>query len=360
VDSTTWSAGAGITAFELDLFGRVRSLSQAAVEQYLATEEARRSAHLALVSEVASQALALRALDDQVELARRTLDIVQQSLDLARRTFEAGRTSELDLRTAEAQVEAANFNLAAAEERRARARNALVLLVGGPLPADLPPGRPLDAEALVAELPAELPSDVLLRRPDVRSAEHGLRAANAAIGAARAAFFPSITLTASGGTQSDELSGLFGSGSGAWSFAPRLSLPIFTAGALRASLDVAEVRRSVEVARYERAIQDAFREVADALVARGSLEAQLRAQQARVAAEERRFALQERRYRGGIDSYLGVLTAERDLFAARQQLIQTRLDRLQNAIDLYRALGGGWRERSADAPAAAGAAPAGA
>jgi multidrug efflux system outer membrane protein len=344
--STRYTVGAGVTAFELDLFGRVRSLSAAALEQYLATEEARRSAHLSLVAEVATQYLAERALDDQVALARRTLDVVRSSFELTRRTYEAGRTSELDLRTAAAQVETAVFNLSAAEQQRAQAANALALLVGTGLPAELPAPRPLDAQPLLAELPPGVPSEVLQRRPDVLAAEHALRSANASIGAARAAFFPSISLTAFGGTSSAELSGLFGGGSGAWSFSPRLTVPLFTAGALRASLDVAEVRKSIRVAEYERAIQDAFREVADALVARGELDRQLEAQAARVAAEQRRYELSDLRYRKGVDSYLGVLTAQRDLFAAQQQLIQSRLARLTNLVDLYRALGGGWRERS--------------
>jgi outer membrane protein, multidrug efflux system len=349
---TAWSVGAGIPAFELDLFGRVRSLSSAALEQYLATEEARRSAHLALVAEVATQYLATRALDDQVALARSTLEAVAASLTLTRRSAEAGRVSELDLRTAESQVETARFNLSAAEQQRAQAENALVLLVGGPVPTDLPAPLPLDAQPVVAELPAGVPSDVLVRRPDVLAAEHALKSANASIGAARAAFFPSISLTATGGTASSELSGLFGSGSATWIFFPRITVPIFAGGALRASLDVAEVRKSIEVAQYERAIQGAFREVADALVARAAIEDQLRAQTARVAAEGRRFQLSDRRYRAGIDSYLTVLTAQRDLFAAQQQLIQTRLSRLANLVDLYRALGGGWRESTATASAA--------
>jgi outer membrane protein, multidrug efflux system len=353
--TTGYIVGLGATAFELDLFGRVRSLSQAALEQYLATDEARRSAHLALVAQVATQYLAERALDDQVALARRTLETVESSHALARRTYEAGRTSELDLRTAETQVETARFDLSSALEQRARSQHALVVLVGQPLPEDLPPPTPLDAQAVLSELPAGVPSAVLLRRPDILAAEHGLLSANAVIGAARAAFFPSISLTAFGGTSSAELSGLFGGGSGVWSFTPRIELPIFRGGALRASLDAAEVRKSIQVAQYERAIQVAFREVADALVSRGALEEQLAAQRARVEAEQRRYDLSELRYRKGVDSYLGVLTAQRDLFAAQQILIRSRLARLTNLVDLYRALGGGWRERSAPA---AGAAPA--
>jgi outer membrane protein, multidrug efflux system len=351
--TTTYTVGVGVTAFELDLFGRVRNLSAAALEAYLATEEARRSAHLALVAEVATQYLSQRALDDQVALARRTLETVEASRGLTKRTFEAGQSSELDLRTAEAQVQTARFNLSSAELQRAQAEHALVLLVGQPLPADLPAPTPLDTQAFLAELPAGVRSDVLLRRPDILAAEHALRGANALIGAARAAFFPSISLTGFAGTSSTELSGLFGSGSGTWSFTPRIDLPIFRGGALAASLDVAHVRKSIQVAGYERAIQVAFREVVDALVARAALDEQLEAQQARVEAEARRYELSDLRYRKGVDSYLGVLTAQRDLFAAQQLLIQSRLARLTNLVDLYRALGGGWRERSAPAGAQA-------
>jgi outer membrane protein, multidrug efflux system len=345
--TTRYTVGLGVTAFELDLFGRVRSLSSAALEQYLATEEARRSAHLSLVAEVATQYLTERAFADQIALSRRTLETVESSLALTRRTYEAGRTSELDVRTAEAQVQTARFNLSRAREQRAQAENALVLLVGQPLPADLPAPQPLDAQTLLAELPAGVPSDVLQRRPDILAAEHALKASNASIGAARAAFFPSISLTAFGGTSSAELSGLFGGGSGTWTFTPQVNLPLFTGGALQASLDVAHLRKSIQVAQYERAIQGAFREVADALVARAALDEQLEAQRARAEAEQRRYELSDLRYRKGVDSYLGVLDAQRDLFAAQQLLIQSRLDRLANLVDLYRALGGGWRERSA-------------
>jgi outer membrane protein, multidrug efflux system len=351
-----WSVGAAVTGFELDLFGRVRSLSEAALEEWFATDEARRSAQLSLVAEVANQYLASRALDAQVVLAKSTLETVADSARLTRRAAEAGRVADIDLRTAESQVETARFNLAVAEQQRALAENALVLLVGGPLPADLPEPLPLDAQPVVAELPGGVPSDVLVRRPDVLAAEHALRSANASIGAARAAFFPRIALTATGGTASNQLYGILGSGSGAWTFVPQITVPIFAGGALRANLDAAEVRKSIQIAQYERAIQGAFREVADALVSRAWIEEQLRAEMARVAAEQERFRLSDRRYRAGIDNYLTVLTAQRDLFAAQQQLIQTRLSRLSNLVDLYKALGGGWRERTADAAPSGGAA----
>jgi multidrug efflux system outer membrane protein len=348
----------GTLSYELDFFGRLRSLSSAALEQYLAADETRRAAQLTLVAQVATQYLAERAADDQLVLAQKTLELLEAALQLQRRTYEAGRTGELDLRTAESQVLSARFNLSVAQQQRDRAANALVLLVGQPLPAELPPPTPLDAQALLAELPAGLPSQALLRRPDVTSAEHALISANAQIGAARAAFFPSISLTAGVGSStmdvhtsgpSAHLSGLFGSGSGFWSFVPRIDVPIFRGGALRASLDVAEVRRSIQVAQYERVIQVAFREVADALVSRAALDAQLEAQRRRVETEQRRYELSDLRYRRGVDSYLVLLTAQRDLFAAQQQLIQSRLARLTNLVDLYRALGGGWQERTTSA-----------
>ncbi len=352
-----WSVGAAVTGFELDLWGRVRSLSNAALEQWFATDEARRSAQLSLVAAVANQYLASRALDAQVELARSTLDTVSASAALTRRAAEAGRVADIDLRTAESQVETARFNLAAAEQERALARNALDLLVGGPIPADLPAPIPLDAQPVVADLPAGIPSEVLVRRPDVLAAEHALRSANANIGAARAAFLPRIALTGTAGAASSQLWGVLGSGSGAWTFTPSITVPIFEGGALVANLDAAHVRKDLQVAQYERAIQVAFREVADALASRGWIEKELEAQSARVAAEQERFRLSDRRYRAGIDSYLTVLTAQRDLFAAQQQLIQTRLSSLANRVALYKALGGGWRERTATA--SSGAAPAG-
>jgi len=366
VTATTYTVGLGLAAFELDFFGRVRNLSSAALEQYLATEEAQRSASLSLVAQVATEYLVERALDDQVALAQRTLETVESSYALSKRTYEAGRTNELDLRTAESQVLTARFNLSTAREQRAQAENALVLLVGEPLPPTLPPPTPLDAQGFLADLPAGVPSEVLLRRPDILAAEHALLSANAQIGAARAAFFPSITLTAFAGSSSAELSGLFGSGSvaagtgfpgaGVWAFTPRIDVPIFRGGALRAGLDVANARKSIQVAQYERSIQVGFREVADALVARAAIEEQLQAQTALVQAEQRRYDLSDLRYRKGIDSYLNVLTAQRDLFSAQQVLIQSRLAHLTNLVDLYRALGGGWRERSAEAAAPASSA----
>jgi multidrug efflux system outer membrane protein len=336
-----YSVGLGVTSFELDLFGRVRNLKDAALERYLATVEARRSAHIALVAAVAVQYLNQRALDEGLILASQTLAAVQAAYDITRQRFEAGQRSELDVRTAEAQVAAARAEIARLGRHTALATNALVLLVGQPLPADLPPALPLASQPIVADLPAGLPSELLARRPDVLAAEHELEAASYDIGAARAAFFPRISLTGFAGLASTALSSLFSGG--VWSFSPDLSLPLFTGGRNQANLDAAEVRQRIEVARYQRAIQVAFREVADGLASRAGLEEQLEAVTARVAAEEKRFAISEARYRSGLESYLSVLTAQRDLYAAQQQLIDVRLARLANAVSLYQALGGGWR-----------------
>lgn len=339
--TTEYSVGVG-ASFELDLFGRVRSLKDAALEDYLSTEEARRAAHLALVGEIVAQYLRERAYDEQRILAERTLAIVRESQDVTIRLLEAGQRSELDVRTAEGQVHAARAEVARLTRLRAQAENALVLLLGAPLPQQLPAPQPLESAAVVADLPAGIPSEVLLRRPDILAAEHTLRAANANIGAARAAFFPSISLTGFAGLASTALASLF-TGGVAWSFAPQLTVPLFTGGRNTANLDAAEVRKKIEVARYEQAIQVAFREVADALVARATYDDQLEAQAARAAAEQKRFEISETRYRNGIESYLAVLAAQQDLYATQQQLIEVRLQRLTNLAQLYTALGGGWR-----------------
>jgi outer membrane protein, multidrug efflux system len=263
--------------------------------------------------------------------------------ELSKRMFEAGQRSELDMRTAEAQVQAARADVARLTRLRAQAENALVLLVGQALPANLPPPQPLASQTMIADLAPGIPSAVLLRRPDVLAAEHTLRAANANIGAARAAFFPTISLTGFAGFASTALTSLF-SGGLVWSFTPTLSVPLFSGGRNLAALDVAKVRKRIEIARYERAIQVAFREVADTLAARETFEEQLAAQHARVEAEQVRFDLSNQRYRAGVESYLSVLEATNDLYSAQEQLIEIRIARLTNLADLYRALGGGWRE----------------
>ncbi|HEY0838557.1 MAG TPA: efflux transporter outer membrane subunit [Vulgatibacter sp.] len=346
-----YSATVNVTAWELDLFGRIRSLSDAALERFFATAEARRGVQLSLVSQVAIADFAERALAEQVELARKTLEVLESSFSITRRSFELGVASELDLRTSESQVETARFNLALYEQRHEQAANGLVWVVGAPLPDDLPAATPLDEALVVSDLPPGLPSDLLQRRPDILAAEHELMAANASIGAARAAFFPSITLTGSAGFGSVELGELFAGDGFTWMFSPRINVPIFQGGALRANLDAAAIAKEIEVARYQRSIQTAFREVADGLAGQRSLGDQLEAQVARVAADSRRYFLAEQRYRAGIDSYVTLLTAQKDLYASQQSLIDVRFQRLSNVASLYRALGGGWKASDEDQPA---------
>ncbi len=344
--STTYSAGVLVTAYELDLFGRVRSLADAALAQYLATEEARKSVHISLVAAVANAYLALQADDELLQVTQRTLATREDSLRLTRLRFDNGASSALDLRLAESLLEAARVSQAQLRRQRLLDQNALALLLGQAVPDDLPPGLALTAQPGSPDLPAGLPSDVLMQRPDVRAAEQQLRAANANIGAARAAFFPRITLTGSLGSVSGELSGLFNSGSFGWSFAPQLLLPIFDAGRNQANLQLSQVGRDVAVAQYERAIQQAFREVADALAGRATLADQLSAQQAQVRAEEDRVRLADLRYRNGIASFLEVLDAQRSLFAAQQALVQVQALMTQNRVTMYRVLGGGFNAQT--------------
>jgi multidrug efflux system outer membrane protein len=340
VIANNYQVGLSLTAFELDFFGRVRSLNQAALATYLATEEARNAAQISLIAEVAKAYLAERAYAEQLELAQRTFQSRETGYKLAKQRFDVGASSALDLRQNETLVQSARVSVATLTRQRAQALNALTLLAGRDL-TDLPPAQSLSAQNIVTDIPAGVPSDLLTRRPDIRSAEQQLIASNANIGAARAAFFPRISLTATVGTASRELSGLFDAGSGSWSFAPQLLLPIFDAGRNRANLTLAEVRNNVAVASYEKSIQTAFREVADTLVARNTLEEQINAQQAVLAAQSDRLKLSEQRYQSGISSSLDVLDAQREVFSAEQSLVQARLLRLTNAVDLYRALGGG-------------------
>ncbi|HZW22223.1 efflux transporter outer membrane subunit [Noviherbaspirillum sp.] len=338
--NNSYQVGLGLAAFELDFFGRVRSLNNAALAQYLASEEAGRAARISLVAEVAKAYLAERAFEEQYELARKTYESRESAYRLAKQRFDVGASSALDLRQNETLMQSARVSLATLARQRAQAANALTLLVGSPL-ADLPAAHGLSEQNIVTEIPAGLPSDLLERRPDIRAAEQRLRAANANIGAARAAFFPRISLTASTGTASNDLSGLFESGSRTWSFVPQLVLPIFDAGRNSANLNLADVRRNIAVADYERSIQTAFREVSDALVGRAAIDEQVDAQRAVLEAQAERLKLAELRYQSGVASSLDVLDAQRELFSAQQALVQARLLRLTNAIDLYRALGGG-------------------
>ena len=335
-----YGATIGVTDWELDLFGRLRSLNQAALEQYFATEQARRSTQISLVASVANAWLTLQADAAQLKLSQETLQTYEQSYNLTRRSFDVGVASALELQQSRTVVESARSSVAQFTRLLAQDRNALQVLLGGPLPADLPEPQGLEG-ALLAELPVGMPSELLQRRPDILQAEHALKAANADIGAARAAFFPSISLTARAGTTSSELSGLFKGGSGTWLFQPQINLPIFTAGSLKANLDYRRLQKEVQVAQYERAIQVAFSEVADGLAARGTYQQQLQAQRDLVAASAEYYRLAETRYRTGVDSRLTLLDAQRQLFSARQQLIDVRLAQLGSEINLFKALGGG-------------------
>ena len=342
--SSVYTVGLAVTSYELDLFGRVRNLSEAALAQYLGTEEGRKAAQMSLVAAVATNYLSLLADDDLLAVTRATLATREESFKLTKLKFDNGAASELDFRQAESLLEGARVTLAQLTRQRMLDENALALLLGQPVPADLPSGLPLTGQQVLAELPAGLPSELLTRRPDVRAAEQQLIAANANIGAARAAFFPRITLTGSVGSASTALSGLFKSGSFAWTFAPQALLPIFDAGRNQANLDLARVNRDIAVAQYERAIQTAFREVADALAGRATLGDQLRAQLAQLHAEEVRFHLADLRYRNGVASYLDVLDAQRALFLAQQATVQTQALQAQNLVIVYKTLGGGWSE----------------
>lgn len=338
-----YAANVGITAYELDFFGRIQSLKDQALENYLAQQESQRSTHIALVASVANAYLTLLADQDLLTLSQQTLQTEQESYELTQKKFNLGAASDMELAQGKTTLESARVSQAQYQRQVAQDKNALMLLIGGNLPADLQQTRALDDVALTP-VPVGAPSSLLQQRPDVLAAEHSLKAANANIGAARAAFFPTITLTATAGSASNELSSLFDSGNGTWLFMPKLSLPIFDGGKRTADLDVAEIEAKKAVASYEQSIQSAFREVADGLVAQQSYQQQLAAQQALVEANQRYFDLAEKRYQQGVDSYLTRLDAQRSLFSAQQSLIATRLALLGNEVNLYKAIGGGWQE----------------
>lgn len=360
--SHNYQVGAALSSWELDLFGRIRSLSDKALESYLALDETRTATQLTLISEVANAYLTLRADQELLSLTRDTLKSQDDSYTLTKQSFDQGLSTALDLSQAEISLRTAQRNLSQYTRQAAQDRNALVLLVGQPLApemsAALDDAVKLDDGMLPTALPAGLPSDLLARRPDIRAAEHQLKGANANIGAARAAFFPTISLTGNAGTASASLGGLFDGGSGAWSFVPQITVPIFAGGSLLAGLDLAKVQKNIQVAQYEKSIQTGFREVADALAGRGTLDEQIQAQQLLVAANQRAYDLSDQRFRQGIDDYLTVLDSQRSLYTAQQTLVDTRLSRLSNLVTLYKVLGGGWTERTATAAQPAGAAPA--
>ena len=341
-----YEVGIGFTSYEIDLFGKIRSLKHEALEKYFQTAETQRSSQLTLVAEVASAYLAILADESILKVTRDTLDSQTASYKLIKQSLDAGTTTELALKQAATTVDTARANLAEYTRQAAQDRNALMILIGVPIPEDISFTTDINAENLSAEVPVGIPSDVLARRPDVLAAEHQLRAANADIGAARAAFFPSILLTAQAGTASTQLSGLFKTGSGAWTFSPQINLPLFTGGANLANLDLSKIEKNVDVAQYEKALQTAFREVDDALAARNTLDEQLSAQRALLDDSSESYRLAEMRFRNGIDSFLPVLDAQRALYTAQLDVVSLELLRLQNMATLYKALGGGMKESS--------------
>ena len=370
--SEQYSAQLGITSYELDFFGRVRNLNESAWQEVLRVTDNQRSVQLSLVAEVTNAWLTLAADQARLALARETLRSREASYTLTERTFRLGGTSGLVLAQNQTTVESARADVAAFTSQVARDRNALQLLVGAPVPAALLPvtdpaaptvpaatrpangmrgeraTQPTTQMPLVRQsalqllaVPAQIPSSVLLSRPDVMAAERSLQATYANIGAARAAFFPSISLTANVGTASTELSGLFAGGNLLWSFVPQIRLPIFDGGRNQANLEVAEANQRIALAQYEKVIQTAFREAADALAERATLTERITAQEALLAATERVFALSDARFKAGVDNYLTVLDAQRSLYAAQQTLLSLQLAEQVNRITLYKVLGGG-------------------
>jgi len=341
--TSTYTAGFSVTAYELDFFGRVRALSQAAQAQLLGTEEARKTVQISLIASVATTYLNLLADDELLRVTRDTLTTRQESMRLTQLKFDNEAASRIDLSQAQSLLEGAKAALAQITRQRAQDENALVLLVGQPLPADLPAGRPITAQGLITDLPAGVPSELLVRRPDIRQAEQQLLANNANIGAARSAFFPRITLTGSAGVISNDLDTLFSNGTTAWTFVPQLLLPIFDYGRNQANLESSRVARDIAVAQYEKAIQTGFREVSDALAGRATLGEQLRAQNAQLAAEQTRMQLTDLRFKQGASNAFDVLDAQRSLFATQQAAVQVQVQQVQNLVTLYKVLGGGWK-----------------
>lgn len=345
IKGTAYQVGLGLSAFELDFFGRVKNLSEAALAQYMATEEARRAFQISLIGEVAKAWLTERALAEQKLLAERTLKGRESSRELVKKRLDAGIANALEFQQTETLVHSARVSLLSLRRQHAVAVNALTLLTGSS--TKLPPQTAmLSKQVITADIGAGLPSDLLAHRPDIRAAEQRLRSSQANIAAARAAFFPRISLTAGVGLASGELSSLFDSNSRTWSFSPQLVLPIFDNGRNKSGLSLAEVRSNIAIADYEKTIQVAFREVADALAARETLAEEIDAQKAVRDAQLERLTLAQARYQNGIANYLDVLDAERELFNAEQALVQSQLLRLTNAVDLYRSLGGGFTETS--------------
>ena len=337
-----YSASVGFTAFELDLFGRIQSLKESALQRYFATEYAARGAQVSLVSEVVSAYLQLVASREMLDLARSTYENRKESYDLSLRMFEMGLTSQLTVNQTRTIVEEARVAAAQFETSTARAENALVVLLGAAIPEGVAIAAKLGDVTRLADIPPGLPSDLLQRRPDILVAEHQLQAFNANIGAARANFFPKLSITSNMGTIAPQFHDLFSGGAGTWLFQPQAVLPIFDTGRNWAMLQVSEVERDIAVAQYEKTVQTAFREVADALAQRATITEQYEAQKALVEATQATYDLSHSRYEIGLDSFINVLDAQRSLFSARQGFINTVLLRESNLLNLYKALGGGW------------------
>ena len=342
------SASVGLTSWEIDFFGRLRSLKRQALEQYLATDAARTSTQISLIATVATDYLQLLSDETSLQIAQNTVDADQHTYDLTVSMMKMGSASLQDVRQAENSLASARSSLASYTRAVAQDRNNLVAEIGAPLPDDLPQGASLmESENTFADIGEGVPSDLLARRPDIVEAEHTLKAANANIGAARAAFFPKIELTASAGTTSGSLSNLFKAGTGAWTFAPSISVPIFDFGYNRDTLDVAKVEKDIDIANYEKAIQTAFKEVSNALAGRTTYVTQVAADRDYVNSAQQYYDLAQARYRSGTDSFLTLLDAQRTLYAAQQQLVTDMLAKQSNLVTLYKVLGGGWRETSA-------------
>jgi len=337
-----YTAQLGLSSYEVDVFGRVQNLQDEALEAYLALTETRRSTQISLVAEVGTAWLTLAADNERLQLAEDTLASQQATYELTQRSHALGGSAALAVAQAQTTVESARGDVAEYQSQILQDRNALRLLVGSDIPDALLPGSRLQSAAALVQVPAELPSSLLQRRPDVLAAEHSLKSANIDIGAARAAFFPSISLTANAGSASSALSSLFKAGSGAWTFAPSISVPIFDAGSNRATLDAAKVEKEIQVQTYQQTLQTAFKEVADALAVRSTLDQRLAAQQALTDASQKSFELSDALYRAGSQSYLEALDSQRSLYSAEQDLITLRLAEQSNRVTLYKVMGGGW------------------
>ncbi len=343
--SETYSLAVGATSYELDFYGRVKNLKNLALEQYLAMEETQRSASLSLVAEVARSYLTWLADRELLQISEDTRRVEEESYTLIEQRAAAGIANQLDLAQARTSLETVKANLALYKRQVAQDLHYLTLLTGTSLPSDLQKNNGILTDvSLIQVRPATLSSTVLLQRPDIMAAEHELKGANANIGAARASFFPTVSLTGSVGVISSDLGDLFDGGSGSWLFSPSISVPIFTAGKLQAELDVAEIRKEISIVRYEKVIQTAFREVSDALVAGETYEEQMLAQKANLEANEDYYNHANNRYLQGVDSFLTLLDAQRSLYSSRQNYITLKLAQLENQVNLYKVLGGGWKK----------------